>query len=113
MVSVRSWPVYRLALPPALRSAISAEARELDLSLAETVRRILCSRYRMECEPVTLAIGGSVGYHAERDLGHPVLLLRLPPALYRRVQAHSRRFTRNPRTVRRLILDALEEHYNT
>lgn len=110
MSTVRSWPAYLLTgLPPELRQAISEEAQASNLSVAETVRQILCARYRLECEPVRQY--GDVGYVPERDQGNPTILLRVQPALFGRIRAHSARFKRQKKSMRALILEALEDHY--
>ena len=109
-VTVRSWPTYLLTdLPPELRQAITEEAAAGNLSVAETVRQILCARYRLECEPVRQY--GDVGYVAERDQGNRTILLRVSPALFSRIRAHSARFTRRKKSMRALIVEALEDHY--
>ena len=107
--SVTSWPAYLLwNIRPDLRAAISEEARELDISLAETVRRILCEHYDLECEPVTLRRGGQVGYDAARDKGHLQLLLRLQPALLDAIRQDA---AEAERSMRGRIMDALDAHY--
>ncbi len=107
--SVTSWPAYLLwNIRPDLRAAISQEARELDISLAETVRRILCEHYGLDCEPVTLRRGGMVGYNRERDKGHLQLLLRLQPALFDQIRLDAQI---EQRSMRGRIMDALDAHY--
>lgn len=106
--SVRSWPVYLLwNIPPDLRSAISTEARQLDISIRETIRRILCARYDLDCEPVTLRRGGMVGYDKSRDTGHPSIYLPLQPSLREALDEDT-----SPRRKKRdAIMEALTDHY--
>jgi hypothetical protein len=107
--SVRAWPSYILnGVPVNLRSAISEEARERDVSIAEVVRRILCERYKMECEPVTLRRGGSVGYDPEKDAGAQRIIIRVHPQLFRKIRRDA---ARRGITMKRAIMQSLEKHY--
>jgi hypothetical protein len=108
--SVRSFPTYILNdVPVYLRSAISEEARERDLSMAEVVRGILCERYKVECEPVTLRRGGQVGYDPERDAGAQRIIIRVHPTLFRKIKRDA---AYRKITMKRAIMQSLEKHYS-
>ena len=104
--SVRSWPAYVLhrkgGIPEPLRAAISADAAEQNLSLADTIRGILCAHYALDCPP-----RGS-GYDSDRDGGAQMMVLRLQPALFK---ALNRDAKKRKQSLRSLILTALEAHY--
>lgn len=107
-MSVRQdWKKYLLTgIPRDLRDAISAEAAQLDLSLQETIRRILCERYEYDCEPVTIARGGQVGYKAHRDTGATTIQLHLQPEVWEALVQDSL-----TATIKDCILQALHAHY--
>lgn len=90
-----------------LRERVEADAEERDTSLAEVVRSILCERYGLECQPIE---GWGARAHLRGET--TTILLRLQPELFNRLKGHSRRFTRNKRSMRSLVIEALEAHYN-
>lgn len=104
-VAVRSWPKYLLDLPEDLRTCVSEEAEMLSLSLAETIRRVLCARYRMKCDPVWPAPGqdGFTGPMENRRF-----VLRVHPKLFAAIK---RAAARKEITMKEEILRALNDHY--
>jgi hypothetical protein len=97
-----SWPTYLLTdIPEDVRAAISQEAAELDLSVAEVVRRILCARYEMECEPVART-------SRQPDLGARTFLLRVHPDLFDAIKQDA---AEREVTMKAVIMEALRAHY--
>lgn len=115
---VRTWPMYTFhapraaadgkqarihsAMPEWIREAISEEAEELNLSLADTIRQTLCARFRLDCQPQ------GFGYYSERDQGAVGLVIRVHPDLFAAIKVEAER---SQRTMRAVILETLETHY--
>lgn len=96
------WPAYLLTnIPPHLRVSLSAQAERDDTTVADTVRKILCDHYQLECPPV------SSGYRASRDKHHPNLILRVQPDLFKAVKQDAKR---QRRTMRHIIMTILTDH---
>lgn len=97
------WPAYLLTnIPAGLRVSLSAQAEHDDTTVADTVRKILCGHYRLECPPVSAG-----GYRATRDKHHPNLVLRVQPDLFRAVKADAKV---QRRTMRHIIMEILTDH---
>lgn len=100
---VTDWPQYLLnGVPPEHRQWISEQAAELDMSVADVIRRVLCRRYRMRCPQV------SIEYQPEKDRQATSVVLRLQPHLAR---ALDREVARSGHAKRRIILDAIKNSY--
>jgi predicted HicB family RNase H-like nuclease len=101
---VSTWPSYLLKrIPPHLRSAISADACERDVSVQDIVRGHLCKRLSLHCPPE------SSRYDSDRDSRtSEQLLLRLQPKLHRAIVRTS---AEAGQTMREIILETLEAHY--
>lgn len=108
MSTVASWPAYVFhkpdGLPSLLRNAISAEAKERDQSLADTIRGVLCSHYRLDCPP------RSKSYQPDRDQGATKMVLRLQPALFQEIKDDAQE---RGLTLRLVILGILLDYYES
>lgn len=97
---VRTWPAYHLTdIPPEIRSFLSEQAQERDLSVSDVIRGALCRRFRLTCPPV------SRGYDSKDTGGTANLLLRLQPKLRYRLLSVSEQ---QGKTVRDIIIETLE-----
>jgi hypothetical protein len=93
-------PSYLLnGIPAQLRQALAEEAQARDLSLADTMRSILCSHYALDCPP-----RGS-GYNRRRDEGSQQMLLRVSPDLFAAIKEEA---AEADLTMRQIILNVLE-----
>jgi hypothetical protein len=104
-MSVLDWPSYLLQrIPTELRAAISDDAREHDLSVADTIRSVLCAHYSLDCPP------RGTGYNdrGTKDTGAERLVLRVQPELFQVIKDDA---GFNGATMRAIILDILEVHY--
>lgn len=95
-------PSYLLnGIPTALRRALSARAAEDDLSLADTIRSVLCAHYGLDCPP------RGRGYDAARDLGTEQMLVRVSEELFQAIKIEAQEWDE---TMRAVILRVLETH---
>jgi hypothetical protein len=102
-MSVLDWPSYLLQrIPTELRAAISDDAREHDLSVADTIRSVLCAHYGLDCPP------RGTGYNdrGTKDAGAERLVLRVQPELFDAIKADT-----SEQNMRATILKILEAHY--
>jgi hypothetical protein len=100
---VKKWPSFLLRdIPTEHRQLLTADAAADNISISDIIRRILCARYRLHCPPE------SYRYDSAKDIGAETVLLRLQPALW---HALEREHERTGRAKRRIILLALEAHY--
>jgi hypothetical protein len=105
-MSVTQWPAYVLhrkgGIPGKLRKKISRDARKQNLSVADTIRRILCAHYGLNCPPRGL------GYDRDRDEGNPMVLVRMQPELFSMLKLDAKE---SERSLREIIIETLEDHY--
>ena len=95
------WPTYLLKnIPPEIRSHIEHEAGAGAMS--EVIRRILCSHYSLDCEPVLTR------NKFLRVNGTETMVLRLQPELWKVIKRDAKKRKRPTRAV---IIEALELHY--
>lgn len=100
---VLTWPAYLLTnIPIPIRLSLSAQAEQDDVSVADTIRNILCTHYELDCPPVSAG-----GYRTSRDKHHTNLLLRVQPDLFRAIKRDAKR---QRRTMRHIIMTILAEH---
>ena len=103
---VRTWPQYVLhrqgGIPEQLRKKISRDAKKRKVSLAGTIRQILCSHFDLECPPERAA------YDRVRDEGARSFVLRSPPDLFQAIKEEAET---SGRTMRAVIIETLEAHY--
>ncbi len=97
-----TWPTYLLRdIPAPLLAAILEEATLRNDNVQDTVRRILCDRYRLDCPRIHTR-------HRKERGSSPTILLRLQPKLKK---ALDREAARTGVAVRLVILDALDAHF--
>lgn len=100
---VTQWPTYLLTnIPDGHRQALSGEAQAGDRSVADVVRSILCRQMRLNCPDE------SHHYTPDQDTGATTILLRMQPKLARALE---REVARSGSPKRRIILKAIERHY--
>jgi hypothetical protein len=105
-MSVLDWPSYLLQrIPTELRAAISDDAREHDLSVADTVRSVLCAHYSLDCPPR----GSGYNDRGTKDAGAERLVLRVQPELFNAIKADCAQGY--GKSMRATILEILEAHY--
>ena len=104
MAPVSRWPAYLLKrVPENLRSELSSEARERNVSLQDVIRQALCDRYRLNCPQA------SFRYEPDRDSGGSATIhLRLQKKLKRALDAEA---AQSGLSLRTIIVDALEARY--
>ena len=84
-MTVTDWPSYILrGIPPHTRASMSDRAERDDISLADVVRQALCHHYNMECDPA------SFGYQHDLDTGNDTLLVRVQPAVFKKMKRETR-----------------------
>jgi hypothetical protein len=102
-MSVREWPrLPNLSLTEELRDALEEEREESGASMAEQMRRILCAHYDLRCE--------QVDYFGGKQPGGGDFTLRVSPEVFR---ALNRDKQKSGRSMRRLVLDIVSEHFST
>ena len=99
MSGVATYPKYLLRIPSELREKLAAEAKQRGRSLSGLTREILNERYGV-VDVIALSEP-----KAEMD----EMLLRLPPSSLAAIRAEARE---SGKTMRRLVLEALEAHYD-
>ena len=84
-MTVTQWPSYLLrGVPADTRALLSEQAQADDISLGDVVRQALCHHYNMECDPA------SFGYQHDLDTGNDTLLVRVQPAVFKRMKRETR-----------------------
>ena len=84
-MTVAEWPSYVLrGIPAETRGLMTARAAEDDCSLADVIRQALCARYELDCDPA------SFGYQHDLDTGNDTLLVRVQPAVFRKMKRETR-----------------------
>ena len=79
---VREWPTYLLRdIPEATRAALEEDAELNGVSLAETMREILCAHYALDCEPVE-----TFGRPPAYTVGTDTMILRVQPELFKAIK---------------------------
>lgn len=102
MTVVAKWPAYLLrGIPASTRAHLSLRAEADDISLADVVRQALCAHYKMDC------LEASFGYQPSLDTGDDILLIRVQPAVWRKMKKETRgRYGE----TKKLILSAIDDY---
>ena len=91
-------------MSPALRDALEADAQAAGLPLQETVRRILCDHYDLDCSP----INGMLRKDAWE--GSPTILVKMQPELFSAIKQDA---AETGESMQSLVHQALEGRYVT